>query len=178
MPLVELQEFFLVQELLDFKDYPYLPQAICNEIGAVAIEKRDWKCFLAFVFDKEVWGKECEEVVDNRPKVKMQFGHWHEFIFNSFNRFSIVLKAESLVLVMDQGLPAPDWEADLLPARNMKVMVFMFILFKDSCYFVKWSALIIESSELCKRFNVCFFVEWIMDVENRIVVLEEPKQHF
>jgi len=41
VPLVELQEFFLIQELLDFKDYPYLPQAICNEIGAVAIEKRD-----------------------------------------------------------------------------------------------------------------------------------------
>ena len=41
---------------------------------------------------------------------------------------SVVLEAESLMLVMDECLPTPNREANLLPERGMMVTVPMVVL--------------------------------------------------
>jgi len=50
---------------------------------------------------------------------------WHQVLFDASDRDSVVLKAEGFVLVMNQCLPHPDREANLLPQRD-SVMVAMF----------------------------------------------------
>ena len=44
---------------------------------------------------------------------------------------SVVLEAESLMLVMNECLPTPNREANLLPERGMMVTVPMVVLESD-----------------------------------------------
>ena len=80
---------------------------------------------IAVVLHKQVGSCEDDEIVDKRPPVELSLHPRHHDRLHLPYRLRIVLEPERLMLVMDQALPAPDGEANLLPERDRMVMVLM-----------------------------------------------------
>ena len=95
----------------------------------------------------------------------------HQPHLDSLQRLGIVLESERLVLVVDEHLPEPDDEDDLLPERDVLVMA-MATVCKSLSDIVSRQILLLELAELVVLLYILFVVEGVLDVENRVVVLQ------
>ena len=99
----------------------------------------------------------------------------HQPHLDSLQRLGIVLESERLVLVVDEHLPEPDDEDDLLPERDVLVMA-MATVCKSLSDIVSRQILLLELAELVVLLDVLFVVEGVLDVENRVVVLQQTEK--
>ena len=74
---------------------------------------------------EHVWGRKDDEIVDERPPVELSFHPRHHDCLHLLDRLRVILEPERLMLIVDQALPAPDGETDLLPERHRSVMVLV-----------------------------------------------------
>ena len=131
MPLVETKDLLVPKQLLDADDHVDFPDARRDEISTVDVEEQGLEGFSAFMFDQNDWHDEDDEIVDERPEVQHLLNTGHDQFFNFLDLLRIVLESESLVLIMDQGLPAPDWEDDFLPAGNGHMVMLMVVVLQN-----------------------------------------------
>ena len=113
-----MEETGLFKQLLDSQNHDNLPNGTENDVGCVEHEQPEAESLvrvLARVLQEQVRGREYDEIVDERPPIELLFNAWHHFCLDFSNRISIVFESESLMFVMYQGLPAPNWEANFLP---------------------------------------------------------------
>jgi len=54
------------------------------------------------MFNENVRGCKDNKVVDKRPQVKLDLDARHDFMLEILHRFGVVLKSESLMLIVNQ----------------------------------------------------------------------------
>ena len=79
------------------------------------------------------------------------------------------------MLVVNQRLPTPDWEANFLPNRYLVVSMLMSFMLKDLRNVLPRVTLFIHSSEFFQPCYVFLFVKCVMDLKQRLIVLQQTK---
>ena len=128
--------------------------------------------------DRKLWQNEHDCVVDSRPHVKLTLDARHQLLLEPMNRVSVVLEAEGFVLVMDQRLPAPDWEDHLLPARDVMMVMFLIFLFHflhDLHLIEAFFAKLLVPLHLI---DIFLLVKRVFNLQKRLVILQKTEEHF
>ena len=79
------------------------------------------------MLNEDVGSGKRQKVVQDRPIVQLPFDARHQMLFNASDCHSVILKAESFVLVVNHGLPQPDREHNLLPKRKLMVVAVLIM---------------------------------------------------
>ena len=178
VPLIERNHTLVGYLFLDPEHSDNFPDTLEDQVCTVHIEKPDLKGFLALVNDRKLRQNEHDCVVDSRPHVKLTLDARHQLLLEPMNRVSVVLEAECFVLVMNQRLPAPDWEDHLLPARDVMMVMFLIFLFHflhDLHLIEAFFAKLLVPLHLI---DIFLLVKRVFNLQKRLVVLQETEEHF
>lgn len=109
---------------------------------------------------------EHDHVVDGTVQVQRRCYAVHQLVFNLVQGLRLVLESKGLMLRVDQGLPAPVWQARLLLARQLEMVVLQLIL----------DLVVVEVLQLFEAFDALYVLlvcHGVLDCLQRIV----PKEH-
>ena len=115
MPPIELEDFFLVKSSFheldydDFIDQSHDSLASIEEIDPVI------KACTTLSRNKLEGDTEHRAKIDKRQEVHGSTDVLHLLLLNALDRIWVVFEVECLVLSMDEGLPNPDGEDNIVP---------------------------------------------------------------
>ena len=102
MPLIEVQNGGFLDAALNLEDCVDFPQAVQSCVAKVDVVEGRLEGLTAVVEGEEEGQEECDEVVGDGPCIQLLLDSRHQVLFNNTQGLSVVLEAESLMLVMDE----------------------------------------------------------------------------
>ena len=160
---------------MDPDDLIDLPEAAKDEICAVGVVQPVVVSFTALVLDGNVRKDQSDDIVGYRPKVKLLLDPRHQLELDAFNGDGIVLESERLMLGVDEGLPEPGQNDDLLPEGDVRVVVM--IVTKLVVDLSSGKATLLELPELLEAVDVFFNVQCVVHIENSMVTLQQSEKN-
>ena len=88
---------------------------------------------LTLMFSQDWRQYEDDDVVDDSPKVEHFLHTRHDKLLDFLDLSCIILESKRFMFVMNERFPAPDREANLLPERDVMMMVIMVVSIENLC---------------------------------------------
>ena len=85
------------------------------------------------MFSQDWWQNEDDDVVNDSPKVEHFLHTRHDKLLDFLDLSCIILEPERFMFVMNERFPAPDREDDLLPERDVMMMMIMVVSVENLC---------------------------------------------
>ena len=184
MPPIELEDFFLVQTLLDEPDSDDLVAQCEQSLATVDVIDPVSDSFATLTLNEDGRQAKHGDEVDNCQEIHRTADILHLMLLYFLNRITEVLESKGFMFSVNESFPDPNGKDDIVPALDLDFMFFVVSrLGEEVChrFRVLWVLLVFKLLphlvELFEPLLVFLLIECVLDVFDRFVLVEHAHEH-